>query len=71
MITTHGAGVVFSLCRAIGYEVKKKNEAVFHYGSFGHKFYIILNGSVKVIVSGLCDEVDRILLKKGQDNPEE
>mmetsp|Transcript_10120 Transcript_10120/g.19876 ORF Transcript_10120/g.19876 Transcript_10120/m.19876 type:complete len:554 (+) Transcript_10120:24-1685(+) len=50
-------------CQFMQYEVKSADETVFDYGEKGNKFYIILNGSVRVLVpskneEGVYDQVN-------------
>jgi hypothetical protein len=36
------------ICRCLKFQVLEKNETVFHYGSFGEEFFVIISGKVEV-----------------------
>jgi signal-transduction protein with cAMP-binding, CBS, and nucleotidyltransferase domain len=38
------------ICRCLNIEVFSKGDTVFEYGSFGEEFYVIITGSVEVLV---------------------
>eukprot|EP01017_Pseudomicrothorax_dubius_P004395 TRINITY_DN10869_c0_g1_i2.p1 TRINITY_DN10869_c0_g1~~TRINITY_DN10869_c0_g1_i2.p1 ORF type:complete len:466 (-),score=60.68 TRINITY_DN10869_c0_g1_i2:42-1379(-) len=57
-----------SCCSVLFYEKSNKDHVVFHYGSFGDTFYIILKGSVSVFVPISPEEQKTSVKTKFQTN---